>query len=135
MNRLAAIIFVFGSLSATAAAEDLSKYRDFQFGEDLATVAKQAGMNPSEAKLLHSRPAITGTRRQIEGLTADDLVDTISGTYGTSTKPASPAAALVPSYGEQEKVLAQWQDSQYRFSLAQSSYGPDFKLVSIVKRP
>jgi hypothetical protein len=57
MNQLAVILFTFGALSA-ATAEDLSKYRDFQFGSDLATVAKLAGMNPSEAKVLHSRPAL-----------------------------------------------------------------------------
>jgi len=170
VNQLAAILFAFGALSA-ATAQDLSKYRAFQFGEDLATVAKQAGMNPSEAKLLHSRPALMrelawrpqplGTsshtepakevvfsfyngelyrisvsydRRETEGLTNDDLVDAISATYGFSTKPAAPAASLMPSYGEQEKVLAQWQDSQYRFGLMQSSYGPDFKLVGTLKR-
>ena len=57
MNQLAVILFTFGALSA-ATADDLSKYRDFQFGSDLATVAKQAGMSPSEAKVLHSRPAL-----------------------------------------------------------------------------
>jgi hypothetical protein len=57
MKQLAAILFAFGALSA-ATAEDLSKYREFQFGGDLATVAKQAGMNASEARVLHSRPAL-----------------------------------------------------------------------------
>jgi hypothetical protein len=168
MYRLAAIMI---SAVAVASAQDLSRYRAFQFGEDLAAVAKQAGMSPSEAKLLHSRPAllqelawrpqplgtashtepakevvfsffngelyrisVTYDRRETEGLTADDLVDAISATYGTSTRPAAPAMALAPSYGEHEKLLAQWQDAQDSFSLMQGSYGPDFKLVGVLKR-
>jgi len=39
-------------------AEDLSKYRDFQFGADLPTIAKLMGVIPSQAKLIHSRPAL-----------------------------------------------------------------------------
>jgi len=44
-------------ISAAALAADLSRYRDFQFGTDLATVAKQAGASPSQAKVIHLRPA------------------------------------------------------------------------------
>jgi hypothetical protein len=36
-------------------------------------------------------------------------------------------------YGDQEEVFAQWQDSQYRFDLIRSSYGPTFKLVGVLK--
>jgi hypothetical protein len=39
-------------------APDLSRYRDFQFGETLREVAKQAGLAPSAAKLIHERPAV-----------------------------------------------------------------------------
>jgi hypothetical protein len=31
-------------------------------------------------------------------------------------------------------VLARWQDSQYRFDLIRSSYGPSFRLVGVLKR-
>jgi hypothetical protein len=40
------------------AAEDLSKYRDFQLGSDLAAVVKLAGANPAEVKTIHSRPVL-----------------------------------------------------------------------------
>jgi len=170
MNKLAAAILVFGALSVATAA-DLSEYRTFQFGMDLSTVARQAGMNPSEAKVIHSRPALmqelawrpkplgasadtepvkevvfsfyngelyriaaSYDRYETEGMTADDLTEAISATYGISTKPAAPAGILPPSYGDQEKVLAQWQDSQYGFNLVQASYGPEFKLVGVLKR-
>ena len=40
------------------AAPDLSRYREFQFGMDLAAVAKLVDMKPSEAKMIHQRPAV-----------------------------------------------------------------------------
>jgi hypothetical protein len=49
---------LFTAASLTALAEDLSKYRDFQLGADLPAVAKLTGANPSQAKLIHSRPAL-----------------------------------------------------------------------------
>ncbi len=53
-----ALFVVFGGMSALVSAEDLSRYREFQLGTDLATVAKQAGASPADAKIIHSRPAL-----------------------------------------------------------------------------
>ena len=39
-------------------APDLSSYRGFQFGETLPAVAKEVGLELSEAKLIHERPAV-----------------------------------------------------------------------------
>ena len=39
-------------------ALDLSRYRNFQFGETLPALAKQAGLTLSDAKLIHERPAV-----------------------------------------------------------------------------
>ena len=39
-------------------AQDLSRYREFQFGMNLVAVAKQADMKPSEARMIHQRPAV-----------------------------------------------------------------------------
>ena len=50
--------FQVGVMSAATSATDLSKYRKFQLGTDLSLVAKQAGANPSEAKVIHRRPAL-----------------------------------------------------------------------------
>ncbi len=50
--------FVLGVMSVPALAEDLSMYRKFQLGADLATVADQAGVNPSQATVIHSRPVL-----------------------------------------------------------------------------
>jgi hypothetical protein len=53
-----AAFFVLGVLSAATVTGDLSKYREFQLGTDLPTIAKQTGVSPSEAKTIHSRPAL-----------------------------------------------------------------------------
>lgn len=39
-------------------AQDLSKYREFQFGMNLLAVAKQADVKPTEARVVHQRPAL-----------------------------------------------------------------------------
>src|SRR6266487_5409190 len=39
-------------------AQDLSRYREFQFGMNVVAVAKQADVKPSEAKVIHQRPAV-----------------------------------------------------------------------------
>jgi len=53
-----ASVFVCGVIAAAAVAGDLSKYRSFQFGTDLSTVATQVGASVSQAKVLHSRLAL-----------------------------------------------------------------------------
>ena len=72
-------------------------------------------------------------RYETEGLTAGDFVDAISMTYGPPTTPAPPVKVAPEAYGSQQDVLAQWQDSQYRFDLFRSSYGPTFRLVGVMK--
>src|SRR5208283_1939047 len=37
---------------------DLSRYRGFELGMNLQDVAKQADMEPSDARLIHQRPAV-----------------------------------------------------------------------------
>jgi hypothetical protein len=169
--RLAVASFLMlGTLPAGTLAADLSKYRDFKFGTDLPTVAKQAGSDAAQATLIHQRPAVIQElswrpqllrssteaeaakevvfsffngklfriaidydRYQTEGMTADDLVTAISASYGTAAKPGGSRDATPGRYGDQEELLAQWQDSQYRFDLIRSSYGPGFKLVGVTK--
>ena len=57
--RLFALCIAVMLLSATVtSAQDLSRYRDYQLGMTLAAVAKQAGMKPSDARVLHQRPEL-----------------------------------------------------------------------------
>ena len=44
--------------AAALGVPDLSRYRGFQFGETLPAVAKQAGLDVSQAKVIHERPAL-----------------------------------------------------------------------------
>ncbi|MGA3019414.1 MAG: hypothetical protein ABSF62_19995 [Bryobacteraceae bacterium] len=67
-------------------------------------------------------------------MTPDDLVRALSATYGIAARPIAPAKAAPGHYDDQEELLAQWQDSQYRFELIRSSYGPTFKLVGVLKK-
>lgn len=45
-------------LCATLQAQDLSGYRKFAFGADLPSIAKQAGLNPADAKTIYARPIL-----------------------------------------------------------------------------
>jgi hypothetical protein len=164
-------LFVYGVMSAAAMGADLSQYRDIQFGTDLPAVAKQVGVSASEAKVIHSRPAliqelawspralassphtesannvifsfyngelyrivINYDRYEIEGLTAEDIIDAISVKYGTAAKLAAPVEPAQDRYGDQEDVIARWQDPQYCFNLTRSSYGHGFSLIGVMTR-
>ncbi len=58
LRRVAVPVFLIAFSVSLIRAQDLSKYRNFQFGMNLGAVAIQAGMNPAEAKTLHQRPAL-----------------------------------------------------------------------------
>lgn len=53
-----ALFLAFGLISAATLVRDLSQYRDFRLGTDLASVAKLAGVSPSQAKTIQLRPAL-----------------------------------------------------------------------------
>jgi hypothetical protein len=55
---LAVFLMLGATSTATALEGDLSKYRNFELGMDLATVAKQAAADPARAKVIHRRPAL-----------------------------------------------------------------------------
>jgi len=56
VSRSALVLFTAASL--TALAGDFSNYRGFQLGTDLPTVTSRIGVNPSQPKLIHTRPAL-----------------------------------------------------------------------------
>lgn len=169
-SRSALVWFVFTVASVAAPAEDLSKYRDFQFGTDLPTVAKLIGASPSQAKTIQSRPALVqdlewrpqslgpypkaesaqevvfsfynGTLFRIavkydqyetEGLTTEDLVESISAMYGPPAKLPPPVKPLEESFGDKQQTISRWENPQYRFDLLRSSYGPSYNLIGTLK--
>ena len=164
-----ALIFVFGMLSLPVLGADLSSYRNFQFSMDLATVARLAGANTPEAKVIHSRPAIiqelawspqplgsapraesvqqvvfsfldgklfriavSYDRFETEGLTAGDVIEAISATYGAPETTAPSAKSAREQYDDE--IIAVWQDSGHRFELTRAPYGSSFKLTGVLKR-
>ena len=154
--------------------QDLSKYQNFSFGMRLVDLSKQVDQKPTEANLIHKRPAViqeltwwppltSGTPRaepvrQIlfsfydgelyrilvtydryvtEGLTADDMVRTMSSKYGTATRPTAEINFPMNEtgeYGTTERVIVRWEDSRYSFNLFRSSLSNTFGLVMFSKR-
>jgi hypothetical protein len=80
------------------------------------------------------RIAVNYDRYGTEGLTTDDIVEAISAIYGVAVRLPALAETSQGRYGDQEEVVARWQDPQYHFDLIRSSYGPSFRLVGILKR-
>ena len=80
------------------------------------------------------RIVVSYDRSVTEGLTADDLIEAISATYGIAETLTPPANAAVGQYGDPEEILARWQDPQYCFDLIRSMYGPSFRLIGVLKR-
>ena len=78
---------------------------------------------------------VTYDRASTEGLTADDMVKSISTKYGPATSIALEidAAANEP-YTMRGKPVASWEDSQYALNLLRSSYSNAFELVIYSKR-
>lgn len=153
-------------------AADFSHYRGFRFGTTVAAAAKRAGTNPSEAKLIHQRPALiqelewrppfvyavggatadpvregllrfyngqlfqivtTYDRQRVEGMTEANMVEALSKTYGTATKPAVEIAYR-SNYGESAPVLAQWENADYSYSLVRTGDQASFALILSLKR-
>ena len=175
MNRAVAggLAILCGVLGTSVlCAADFSSYRGFQFGMSVSAAAKQAGMNASEATVVHQRPAliqqldwrprwpmqadqgqadpvedgllsfynrelfrivVTYDRYRMEGMSAEDVVDAISRTYGNATKTTAEVA-YHSDYGEAATVMARWEDPEYSYNLVQSGNRASFAMVLYSKR-
>src|SRR5713226_4064300 len=78
---------------------------------------------------------VTYDRTSTEGLTAEDMVKSISAKYGpaTSVKPEVDSATN-ERYDLKQKPVATWEDSQYSFNLVRSSFSGSFELLIYSKR-
>jgi len=155
-------------------AHDLSRYREFQLGMRLATVAQYADIT-AEARVIHRRPellqdlmwlpapsrvpgaatpgdsarkvlfsfyndqlfriVVTYDRERTEGLTAEDMVEAISATYGIPMLPMTgKRSSSAPAANASDKLLSYWEDPHSSLSLFQSSYLSAFGLVVLSKR-
>jgi len=79
--------------------------------------------------------SVTYDRTSTEGLTAEDMVKSISAKYGpaTSVKPEVDSATN-ERYDMKQKPVATWEDSKYSFNLVRSSFSGSFELVIYSKR-
>ncbi len=80
------------------------------------------------------RIAVNYDRYEIEGLTTEDMVEALSLIYGADAAVIAPAKLAQDQYGDQQEVLARWEDSQYSFDLIRSSYAPNFQLIGVERR-
>jgi hypothetical protein len=78
--------------------------------------------------------SVTYDRTSTEGLTAEDMVKSISAKYGPPTKiPLEIDSATNVRYDVKQKLVASWEDSQYSFKLVRSSFSGEFELVIYFK--
>jgi len=79
--------------------------------------------------------SVTYDRTSTEGLTAEDMVKSISAKYGpaTSVKPEVDSATN-ERYDMKQKPVASWEDSQYSLNLIRSSSSGSFELLIYSKR-
>jgi hypothetical protein len=81
------------------------------------------------------RMVVSYDRHRTEGLTAEDMVEALSATYGLATLPATelmPSLSRV-SHGS-DRSLAHWEDAEYSLHLFRSSYLSTFGVVVYSKR-
>jgi len=79
------------------------------------------------------RIVVTYDRYKVEGMTASDIIQAISATYGIATRPA----AQIPYhsiYGEVAEVVARWEDNEYWYNLVESGDRSSFALILYSKR-
>ena len=176
INTRSFVIFIILAMLSTPLihAQDLSSYRGFQLGMSLAAAAKQAEINPSEAKVIYQRPAVIQElewqpqssssssaqadpveevlfsfyndklyrivvnydQDRTDGLTDEDLIEGISAKYGTPTTPVAKiiSSSASQAYGDSEKVIARWEDSQYSLNLFRFTYGSSPGMLIFSKR-
>jgi hypothetical protein len=75
--------------------------------------------------------SVSYDRSSTEGLTADDIVKSITAKYGPATYTA---LAIDFTANERQQPVASWEDSQYSFNLVRSSFTGGFQLVIYSKK-
>ena len=79
--------------------------------------------------------SVTYDRKSTEGLTTDDLVNSISAKYGPATSIALAIDSTPANLYEATRYpIASWENSEYSCDLVRSSFSNDFQLVIYSKR-
>jgi hypothetical protein len=74
------------------------------------------------------RMAVVYDRYKVDGMTAEDMIQALSKTYGTATRPKAEIA-FHSYYGETAPVIARWEDSEYSYNLIRAEDRSSFGLV------
>jgi hypothetical protein len=78
--------------------------------------------------------SVTYDTSSTQGLTADDMVKSISAKYGPATLLETPPdSALTARYSDNDKGVASWGDAQYLFKLVRSPFTNRFGLTIFSK--
>ena len=79
------------------------------------------------------RIVVTYDRYKVEGMTASDVIQAISATYGIATRPVVqiPYHSI---YGEVAQVIARWEDNEYSYNLVESGDQSSFSLILYSKQ-
>lgn len=80
-----------------------------------------------------ARMAVIYDRYKVDGMTADDMIQALSASYGTAARPKAEIA-FHSYYAETAPVLARWEDSEYSYNLIKSDDRSSFALVLYSKR-
>ncbi|MFM2125040.1 MAG: hypothetical protein RL328_1491, partial [Acidobacteriota bacterium] len=78
------------------------------------------------------RIVITYDRYQVEGMTADDMIEGISRTYGAATRPKAEIP-YISNYGKIALVIARWEDSSCAYDLIRTGDNSTFAMVMYSK--
>ncbi|HET6929101.1 MAG TPA: hypothetical protein VFI45_02175 [Candidatus Acidoferrum sp.] len=79
--------------------------------------------------------SVTYDTTSTQGLTSDDMVNSISAKYGPATfPPPQVEPALYAGYSDSDKTVATWEDSQNFFRLVRSAFTNRFGLIIFSKR-
>ena len=82
-----------------------------------------------------SRIVVSYDRDRTEGLTAEDLVEAVSATYGVATASGRGMTThVIPSSSGHDRLVASWENPQYSVTLFRSSYLSTYGLVLLSKR-
>jgi hypothetical protein len=75
-------------------------------------------------------------QHRTEGLTEEDLIESISAKYGTPTVPVAKVVSSSSSQGigDSERVIARWEDPENSINLFHFSYYSNFGLLVYSKR-
>jgi hypothetical protein len=78
--------------------------------------------------------SVTYDTTSTQGLTADDMVKSISAKYGPATLlETAPDSAITERYSDSDRSVASWGDAQYLFKLVRSPYTNRFGLTIFSK--